>query len=99
MRLIPLHSCIAAAILLAAALLAPACTSARARASVSTGISGEVVHAQCLVCKSEGDLACVDVKVRADTPRTEYMGRTYYFCSVQCKKEFEKAPKRYLERD
>jgi len=55
-------------------------------------------HAECLVCKHEGDLACVDVKVRDDTPRTSYRGTTYYFCSESCRKEFEKDPERYLAR-
>jgi len=55
-------------------------------------------HAQCLVCKSEGDLACVDVRVKSDTPRTTYKGATYYFCSDQCRKDFEKDPERYLAR-
>jgi YHS domain-containing protein len=71
----------------------PACISPSASES-----SESVQHAQCLVCKSEGDLACVDVKVHDDTPRTEYMGKTYYFCSEQCRKEFEKDPRRYLEQ-
>jgi YHS domain-containing protein len=38
------------------------------------------------------------VKVRADTPRTTYDGKTYYFCSAQCRKEFEAGPDRYLRR-
>jgi YHS domain-containing protein len=26
----------------------------------------------------------------------EYQGKTYYFCALGCKKEFEKSPKKYL---
>ena len=54
------------------------------------------VHAQCLVCKSEGDLACVDVIVDERTPRTSYGGATYYFCSEQCRRDFESRPEQYL---
>jgi Cu+-exporting ATPase len=33
----------------------------------------------------------------ADAPATsEYQGRTYYFCSVDCKEEFEQDPESYL---
>jgi hypothetical protein len=60
--------------------------------------AAHAVHAQCLVCKSEGDLACVDVTVRADTPRTVFHGTTYYFCSEQCRTDFEKDPQKYLPR-
>ncbi len=27
---------------------------------------------------------------------SEYMGKTYYFCSPGCKKDFEKDPERYV---
>jgi hypothetical protein len=81
----------AGALLLGALLAATACTTPPPEAS-----SSQAQHAQCLVCKSEGDLACVDVTVRGDTPRAQYLGRTYYFCSEQCRTEFEKDPQRYL---
>ena len=33
----------------------------------------------------------------AETPyKTVYKGRIYYFCSLECKREFEKDPERYL---
>jgi len=86
-------------LLLGIALALPACsTPPETRADSSAGGSSQSVRAECLVCKSEGDLACVGVKVHSDTPRTEYMGRTYYFCSEQCRKQFEKDPHRYLEQ-
>jgi YHS domain-containing protein len=28
--------------------------------------------------------------------KSEYKGKTYYFCAFGCKKEFEKNPKTYL---
>jgi YHS domain-containing protein len=55
-------------------------------------------HAECLVCKKNADLACVDVAVDEKTPRAEYGGKTYYFCSEECRVEFLKRPARYLEK-
>jgi hypothetical protein len=53
------------------------------------------VHAQCPVCKCEGDLACVDVVVDGHTPQIDLSGRTYYFCSEQCRCDFAKKPNAY----
>lgn len=87
-------SAAAIAALLSTAVLAPvACVGPN-----QNEVADASQHAQCLVCKSEGDLACVDVRVRDDTPRTTYEGETYYFCSDQCCKDFEKDPERYLRR-
>ena len=55
-------------------------------------------HAECLVCKHNADLACVDVKVEKDTPTCVYNGTTYYFCSTACKKKFEKEPAKYINQ-
>jgi Cu+-exporting ATPase len=30
---------------------------------------------------------------------SEYNGQTYYFCSVGCKKSFDKEPEKYLAQD
>ena len=32
------------------------------------------------------------------TIKTDYQGKTYYFCSAQCKQEFTKDPQRYLNK-
>ena len=53
-------------------------------------------HAECLVCKHNADLACVDVAVDTQTPRAVYNGKTYYFCSDECKCKFEKSPQKYV---
>jgi YHS domain-containing protein len=53
-------------------------------------------HAQCLVCKYNADLACLDVDVDSNTPSYVYDGKTYYFCSQECRDEFAKNPKRYV---
>ncbi len=31
--------------------------------------------------------------------KTDYKGRTYYFCSADCKAAFEKEPQRYAGED
>jgi YHS domain-containing protein len=55
---------------------------------------GEVCH----VCEYNNDLACVCVTVDATTPRADYQGQTYYFCSEDCKSAFLKKPDKYLRR-
>jgi YHS domain-containing protein len=54
-------------------------------------------HAECLVCKENVDLACVDVAVDATTPRYAYEGKTYYFCSDECRDKFAKDPAKYAK--
>ena len=58
----------------------------------------EPAHGECLVCKRNADLACVDVDVDKETPRYVYQGRTYYFCSEECRGKFAKDPQKYLEK-
>jgi YHS domain-containing protein len=53
-------------------------------------------HAECAVCKANADLACVDVTVDDQTPRCDYNGKTYYFCSNSCRDEFAKDPAKYV---
>lgn len=31
--------------------------------------------------------------------KSNYQGKTYYFCSPGCKKDFDKEPQRYLKPD
>ena len=52
-------------------------------------------HAECLVCKHNSDLACVDIPVDDSTPRRVLNGQTYYFCSDDCAKAFDKNPATY----
>ena len=35
----------------------------------------------------------------ATAPKSEYKGKTYYFCSIDEKKEFDKAPSSYIKLD
>jgi YHS domain-containing protein len=51
--------------------------------------------------KEEKDLVCgmtVDPK-DSDTLKSQYKGKTYYFCSDEHKKEFDKAPAKYIDLD
>ncbi|MFN8387039.1 MAG: YHS domain-containing protein [Anaerolineales bacterium] len=41
------------------------------------------------VCKMEVDPSTAEWK-------TEYKGKTYYFCAPGCKRSFEKDPEKYL---
>jgi YHS domain-containing protein len=43
------------------------------------------------------DLACIDVAVDDKTPKLMYQGKTYYFCSDECKAKFEKNPAKYAK--
>ena len=61
-----------------------------------TTASSTACKAECLVCKKNADLACVDVDVDKKTPSYVYNGHTYYFCSNECKNEFARNPQKYL---
>jgi YHS domain-containing protein len=64
-------------------------------ASDMTASAPKAGHAECLVCKMNVDLACIDVKVGEKTPQYLYMEKTYFFCSEDCKNDFIKNPSRY----
>jgi YHS domain-containing protein len=38
----------------------------------------------------------IDPKTAAG--KSEYQGKTYYFCSLGCKKAFDKEPQKYVEK-
>ena len=54
--------------------------------------------ANCYVCRYNNDLACLVVHVNDSTPHAEYEGKTYYFCSEDCRKAFLKNPQKYLPK-
>lgn len=54
------------------------------------------VHSECLVCKKNADLACVDVDVDNKTLFLDFSGRRYYFCSDECRSEFQKNPAKFV---
>lgn len=45
------------------------------------------------------DLVCGMEIASEGAVKTEYEGRTYYFCSVACKDAFEKEPEKWAEED
>lgn len=55
-------------------------------------------EAECSVCRHEGDLACLCVRIEADTPRLELDGQTWWFCSEECRAAFAADPQRFRQR-
>ena len=45
------------------------------------------------------DLVCnMDVDERTAKWKTVYKGKTYYFCTEECKKQFDKEPEKYVKQ-
>jgi Cu+-exporting ATPase len=45
------------------------------------------------------DLVCgMDIIPETAAGISEYKGTTYYFCSLGCKKSFDKEPEKYLDK-
>ena len=65
-------------------------------ATVSTQAASPKAHAECLVCKKSADLACIDVDVDGKTPWLDYSGKRYYFCSDECRSEFQHNPAKFV---
>lgn len=53
----------------------------------------------CEVCRYNNDLACVEFRLKQTTPKTEYHGETYCFCSKSCQATFEKNPAKFAHHD
>jgi len=66
------------------------CSSAQHVSAPSDGVT-----ARCPVCEQRADLACLNVKVTDQTPRSDWQGKRYYFCSEECKVAFDKNPAKY----
>jgi YHS domain-containing protein len=47
--------------------------------------------------KEEQDPVCGMMVETKDAPKSEFKGKTYYFCSIDEKKEFDKAPATYIK--
>ncbi len=41
----------------------------------------------------------MDVNEKTAAAKSEYKGKTYYFCAVGCKKSFDKDPEKYLKNE
>ncbi len=47
----------------------------------------------------EIDPVCgMQVNPQTAAGKSEYQGKTYYFCSPGCKKSFDKEPQKYVEK-
>ena len=49
------------------------------------------------VCAYFSDMGCVNIEASEITPKSTYEGITYYFCSNECKVDFDKNPSKYLK--
>jgi Cu+-exporting ATPase len=47
--------------------------------------------------KEVADPVCGMMVDPASAPKSEYKGKSYYFCSIEEKKEFDKAPASYIK--
>jgi Cu+-exporting ATPase len=47
--------------------------------------------------KEAQDPVCGMMVETASSPKSDYKGKTYYFCSIDEKKEFDKAPATYIK--
>ena len=65
-------------------------------ATAATQVASPKSHAECLVCKKSADLACIDVDVDGKTPWLDFAGKRYYFCSDECRSEFQKSPAKFV---
>ena len=44
----------------------------------------------------ERDVVCgMNIDPETATDQSEYQGRTYYFCSLECKERFDSSPQEY----
>lgn len=74
------------------ALLCGCATTSHPAAEANTQTAG---MATCCVCRYNNDLACVEFRLKGTTPKTEYHGTTYCFCSKSCQAAFAKKPAKY----
>ncbi len=48
----------------------------------------------------EKDLVCgMDVDPKTAQWKSDYQGKTYYFCSPGCKKDFDRDPQKYVGKN
>jgi P-type Cu+ transporter len=55
------------------------------------------MEAKAIGGKMEKDPVCdMDVDPKTAAGKSEYQGKTYYFCSPGCKRDFDKEPEKYV---
>lgn len=57
----------------------------------------DAATAQCPVCRYDRDLACLNVVKLSSTPRMEYKGRNYFFCSDSCRDKCMGTPTKFIQ--
>lgn len=50
------------------------------------------------VCAYYADMGCILIVVDDSTLRSVYNGGTYYFCSAECKEDFDKHPEKFMRK-
>lgn len=67
--------------------------------SVQFGIAQDAKKTDEKAPKEVQDPVCGMTVDPANSPKSNYKGKTYYFCSIDDKKEFDKAPSSYIKLD
>jgi Cu+-exporting ATPase len=65
--------------------------------SVQFGMAQEAKKTDQKPAKEVQDPVCGMMVDPAASPKSEFKGKTYYFCSLDDKKEFDKAPATYIK--
>lgn len=50
---------------------------------------------QCCVCRYRRDFSCLEVRATPATPHVTVNGRTRYFCSESCKRDYLAGPSQF----
>ena len=72
----------------------PAATSSAAEAEKPAIAPGEAQVGDRTTCPVSGDTFVV----KADSPKVEHEGKSYYFCCPGCDAQFEADPDKYLQK-
>lgn len=62
-------------------------------------VEGDKRTAVCPVCEHYRDMECLVVEVEGASYQVEYKGKTYYFCSKECRKDFSRKPWKFVKPD
>ena len=62
----------------------------------ATGPATAVAQVECVVCTVNGHP--MKTALKDSTPRSTADGKTYYFCSKDCKEEFDKEPAKFAKK-
>jgi len=77
--------------------LRPATSAGETPAPPAAAPAMQMKGAAASVATVKDPVCGMDVDPRDAAGKAEYQGRTYYFCSLECKQKFEKAPAQYIK--